>query len=128
MMKAYKSNSHVSINIKIGDAYAHISFTPKTAGGSVFYTDDDEVQKGIEAHPRYGKLFSLDREILPEPEHIPAETKDGSKDENITIKVSDLNAAKDYLCERYGISRTKLRSEKAIVAEAAARGVVFGFE
>ena len=127
-MKVYKSKSQVSINIKIGDGHAHINFSSVTAGGSVFYTDDAEVQKGIETHPKYGKLFKFDREILPEPE--PTEAEEVAKtDEAIhKIKVNDLNEAKDYLCERYGASRTKLRSEKAIMAAAAEKGIVFDFE
>ena len=128
-MKVYKSKSQVSINIKIGDGHAHIHFSSVTAGGSVFYTDDAEVQKGIESHPKFGKLFKFDREILPEPEPTEAKVSEESREETIQkIKVSDLNAAKDYLCERYGASRTKLRSEKAIMTAASEKGIVFDFE
>ena len=92
-MKVYKSKSQVSINIKIGDGHAHINFSSITAGGSVFYTDDAEVQKGIESHPKFGKLFKFDREILPEPELTEAKVSEESREETIQkIKVSDLNS------------------------------------
>lgn len=41
------------------------------------------------------------------------------------VKVSDLAAAKDYLADTFGISRTALRSMKAITEQAAAHGIEF---
>ncbi len=41
------------------------------------------------------------------------------------VTVSDLAAAKDYLADKFGISRTTLRSKKAIVEQAAANGIEF---
>lgn len=41
------------------------------------------------------------------------------------VTVSDLAAAKDYLADKFGISRTTLRSKKAIVEQAAAHGIEF---
>ena len=41
------------------------------------------------------------------------------------VKVSDLAAAKDYLADKFGISRTALRSQKAILEHAAANGIEF---
>ena len=41
------------------------------------------------------------------------------------VKVSDLAAAKDYLADTFGISRTALRSMKAITEQAAVHGIEF---
>lgn len=41
------------------------------------------------------------------------------------MKVSDLSAAKDYLADTFGISRTAMRSMKAITEQAAANGIEF---
>lgn len=41
------------------------------------------------------------------------------------VKVSDLATAKDYLADKFGISRTTLRSHKSILAQAEAHGIVF---
>lgn len=127
MKKKYKSKSQVSINIKIGGGHAHITFTSQMNGGSVYYTEDEEVQKGLEAHPRYGKLFKFAGVIENKAEEgETTKNADVNKaDDVVVVRVTDLNAAKDYLCEHYGTSRTKLRSEKAIEAEAAARGIRF---
>lgn len=49
------------------------------------------------------------------------ETETGLK----KVTVSDLAAAKDYLADKFDISRTVLRSKKAIVEQAAANGIEF---
>ena len=55
------------------------------------------------------------------------EAKDAPEEEASLkkVKVSDLASAKDYLAETFGISRTALRSQKAIVEHAAAHGIEF---
>ena len=45
---------------------------------------------------------------------------------NVTkITITCLDDAKDYLSEKFGISRTKLRSKKAIEEAAAENGIEF---
>ena len=127
-MKVYTSKSQVSINIKTQNGYSHINFSALTAGGSIFYTDDEEIQKGIESHPRYGKLFKFSKELLPKEESAEEMPKSKAEKGVSKIKVTDLNEAKDYLCEQYGVSRTKLRSKQSIEAAAAERGIQFDFE
>ena len=58
----------------------------------------------------------------------PTEGAETETDTDATLKqviVSDLAAAKDYLADKFGISRTTLRSKKAIVEQAAANGIEF---
>ena len=52
----------VSVRLSTGSS-THLSFTPRTGGGSVFYTDNEKVQEGLEKHPKFGKLFKLEEVI-----------------------------------------------------------------
>lgn len=50
----------------------------------------------------------------------------GEEDDTIQrIKVSDINEAKDYLAEKFGVSRTTMRSTRSILATAATHGIEF---
>lgn len=65
-----------------------------------------------------------------EGEEIPVENEedaDGDDDapKLLKVPVTDLDSAKDYLADKFGISRTKLKSEKTILAQAAAHGIEF---
>ncbi len=122
--KRYIAKSQISISVKLSEeAHAHISFSPLTGGTmSALYTSDEALQKALEAHPRYGKLFHVDTSFQPKaapaPEAIaPKKAK--------KVKVSCLDDAKEYLCEKYEVSRTKLNSEKAIKEYAATKNIEF---
>lgn len=130
MLKKYVSRTDVSFHIALsGGGNAHVSFTPMTGGGSVYYTADADVQHGLEAHAKYGKLFRLSpiEEKSPSPT-LPqvggGEAADTGEELN-EVAVSCTDDAKDYLSEKYGVSRTKMRSLKAIQEAAARHGIVF---
>lgn len=182
-MKKYIAKTNVSINVVLPTgANRHITFSALTGGGSVFYTDDPDIQKAMECHYKFGKLFRVDQKFIPEkqrnkpapnpkPEIVPeqptvsaapipvgetptpiveeaedapavdatvavsdsdgqpeeAEDNETEAEDNglKTIVVSDPDAAKAYLAEHFGISRTKIKSVKAIKEAAAANGIVF---
>ena len=176
-MKKYIAKTNVSINVLLPTGQnRHISFSALTGGGSVFYTDDKEIQEAMERHYKYGTLFRLERTFAPEKEknkpapkakikaeekvkestpapmptesvespeteepETPAEpeAKVGEADEESDsdaegedsgvkkIVISDADAAKAYLAEHFSISRTKLKSLKAIKEAAAANGIEF---
>ena len=45
---------------------------------------------------------------------------------NLTkVKVTDVEDARDYLSDKFGISRTKIRSQKAVIEAAKANGIEF---
>lgn len=121
----------MSINIRLdGGKYLHVSFTPQTGGGSIFYTNDAGIQAALERHPRYGRLFREDTAYKPRAEALPSSGKeehaDGEPGEGKRIvKVGDPEEAKAYLAENFGVSRTKLKSLKAIREAAEAHGVEF---
>lgn len=147
MIKTYKANTNVSINIVLASKKnLHISFVPLSDGSSRFTTDCEEIQNAIESHYKYGRLFRLfGAQNAPEKKKsekkttvIPDEagktaagteagtgTKTLQEKQNKVVKISDLAAAKDYLADTFGISRTSLRSKKAIVENAAANGIEF---
>lgn len=66
-------------------------------------------------------------EAIPEEtEEIAEDEETGEEESNLKpIVVSDPDAAKAYLAEHFGLSRTKLKSLKAIKEAGAANGIVF---
>ena len=130
MKKHYKSKTAISINVVLKSKKSmHIAFTAQSDGSSVYTTDNPDVQYALEHHYKYGKLFKLvsteseaDIKAKKEAEEAAANEK---KDEIRKVSVSDLAAAKDFLADTFGISRTSLRSEKAIMEAAKANNIEF---
>lgn len=121
MTKKYISKYDISINAQ----GVHVSFSPLTGGGSVYYTDNEKLQGLLEKHHKFGKLFNLAEEPVVE-QPVAEEPKEEPKSNGMKkIVVSCLDDAKEYLCENFGTSRTKLRSEKSIKENAAAHGIEF---
>lgn len=140
MRKIYKSKSDVSINIKLDSGkFLHVNFVSSTRG-SYLITDEERIQKALESHPRFGKLFVLDnKESGDNPSLVPKEQDEsGKKDlENETkgdspkgekLSFNDPGEAVDYLAEEYGISRTKLKSINSIKKAADSLGIEIEIE
>lgn len=131
MRKIYKAKTNVSINVVLDNKKnLHISFNPLSNGSSTFSTDNEDVMNAIERHYNFGKLFRLDSVVddtKPSEEVVEkAEIKDAAEGTGLKrVKVSDIASAKDYLADTCGISRTALRSVKAIMEQAAANGIEF---
>lgn len=130
MIKHYKSKTSIAINVVLkSKKNMHVAFTAQSDGSSVYTTDNPEVQYALEHHYKYGKLFKLvsteseeDIKARQEAEKAAANEK---KDEIRKVSVSDLAAAKDFLADTFGISRTSLRSEKSIMEAAKAHNIEF---
>lgn len=123
--KRYIAKSHISISVKLSDgANVHISFSPLTGGNkSALYTNDEALQQALEKHPRYGKLFHLDTTFQPV---VAVKTEETPAPKRIKkVKVSCIDDAKEYLCDKYEVSRTKLNNEKAIKEFAAGKNIEF---
>lgn len=59
-LKTYTSKSNVSVRVSLPyGTSALITFTPQIDGGSKFETTDLSIQKALESHSKYGKLFVL---------------------------------------------------------------------
>lgn len=134
MIKTYKASTNVSINVVLSSKKnLHVSFVPLSNGSSTFTTDNEELIRAIESHYNFGKLFRLwsatDKNVKKQEEGPANEESDAEEEQTEdTLKevtVSDLSAAKDYLADKLGISRTALRSKKAIDEQAAANGIKF---
>lgn len=124
MLKKYTANSQVSINAVFDNGkYRHIAFNAMTGGGSVFYTSDEVLQKAIENNPNYNILFS--GEELIEPVEMAVEILESTESKLTPIVVTCVDDAKDYLSEKFGISRTKIRTMKAITDVAKDNGIEF---
>ncbi len=133
MLKKYKAKSMVSVSLTLPTGgRTHISFNPVSGGGSVYYTENALIQSGLECHPKYGRLFTLDYVEQPKfsvgksNERVTSNHESASREAHVSeIKVSCNDDAKDYLVDKFGISRTKLRSRSQIEAEGTAKGVKF---
>lgn len=130
MIKHYKSKTSIAINVVLkSKKNMHVAFTAQSDGSSVYTTDNPDVQYALEHHYKYGKLFKLvsteseaDIKAKKEAEEAAANEK---KDEIRKVSVSDLAAAKDFLADTFGISRTSLRSVKTILEAAEQHNIKF---
>lgn len=53
------------------------------------------------------------------------EEQEAGNGELTQVTVTDFEDARDYLSDKFGISRTKIRSQKAVIEAAKAHGIVF---
>jgi len=133
-----------SAMIPAGSARMNIHFSGGALTGygvtpAEYSTDDLLVQRIIESSDYFktGKIQLLrsvevegkGREVLGKKDKPAAEhdtQPEEAKEEPLTeVAVSDLEEAKEYLVEQYGVARSKLRSRVAIVDSARENGIVF---
>ncbi len=127
MIKHYKANTCISVNVVLKSKKSiHVAFTPLSNGGSEYSTDNEEVQIALERHYKFGRLFRLaSAENTPSGKSSAVAEKKDTEEEILKVKISDIASAKDYLADKYGISRTSLRTEKSILEAAKAHNVEF---
>lgn len=126
----YTAKSHIALNVLVNGKGMHISFTQQTGGGSVYYTNDADIARSLERHPKYGKLFKKEAEpviAVVKPKAEPKKTEEAKPKEK-TMSFACYEDAKDYLVDTFGISRTKLRSKTAIEAAAKANNIILKIE
>lgn len=170
--KIYTSKSEISIKVLLDNGKTvRVAFTPRTMGSSVFMTDDEELQKAIEGHKEFGKLFvcknagevitatasqrrgQMTADVVlvggiaptaglqitgdgqppaePAQSEMPtagvqddAPSEDGEPTTKI-VPVGSIQEAKDYLADKFDITRSSIKSRAAIEAAALSVGVVF---
>lgn len=128
MLKVYIANTDVAFTVSVGNNRKRVSFISKSGNeGSVYFTDNPEVQEGIEKHPWFGDKVML-RESFSDEELAAEEDgknlADNGDGEPLVHHVDSPNEAKDYLADKFGISRSKMRTLSAILAVAKECGVV----
>ncbi len=124
-MATYTSKTSLSLNIVLPSGKSkHISFTPMTAGGSIFYTDSKDDMAGLERHPKYGRLFVKEEE-RPAKKSSAKKEKKAPAAEPTVVTVACEEDAKIFLCEKFGFSRTKLKLREQIIAAGKSKNIIF---
>ena len=129
MFKKYQAGTDLAFSVMVGDERMRIVFEGKTMGCSVYMTRDLKVQKAIESHYWYKDKFFLAESVDEKKEAAEAKKKAAAKakkkmtDEKKTHVVTDVEDAKDYLAETFGVSRSKMKTKEDILAIAKEKGV-----
>lgn len=129
MFNKYQAGTDLAFSVMVGDERMRIVFEGKTMGNSVYMTRDPKVQKAIESHYWFNDKFFLVESIDEKKEATEAKKKAAAKtkkkvaDEKKTHIVTDVEDAKDYLAETYGVSRSKMKTKEEILAIAQEHGV-----
>lgn len=129
MFNKYQAGTDLAFSVMVGDERMRIVFEGKTMGNSVYMTRDQNVQKAIESHYWFNDKFflaeSIDekKEAAEEKKKADAKTKKKVYDEKKTHVVTDVEDAKDYLAETFGVSRSKMKTKEDIFAIAKEKGV-----
>ena len=121
MFNKYQAGTDLAFSVMVGDERMRIVFEGKTMGSSIYMTRDPKVQKAIESHYWFNDKFFLAESIDEKKE--AAEAKKEVTDEKKTHVVTDVEDAKDYLAETYGVSRSKMKTKEDILAIAKEKGV-----
>ena len=133
MRKTYEANTIVGITVQTGKFHRRVSFDQLSNGKSYLVTDSKALQDAIEKHSFFKSgMIRLsakeDERVAKEPVDERPDgqpTPEGDEHELKKITVAGQSDAVDYLTENFGISRTKLRSQKAIAEAGAVHGVEF---
>lgn len=127
-MYKFTSKSHVALSVPLEKGNAHISFIEKTGQGSVFYTDNEKLAKAMRKHPKFGKLFreeEIKEEAKEEVSDAPDITDGGTKQPEVSF--SNNEDAKEYLADRFGVSRSKLRTRQEMEEVAKANNLTINW-
>ena len=132
MFKTYHSSTEIVINVRKGKSRqtAHIRFEPYTLGGSMFVTDDPDLQDAIEHHRDFGTLFTVQVQspslVIVGHDGNPETDSDSQKTANNAnvLDFDSMTEDKDYVADTYGVSRTSMRTKEQIEAAAAQNGLV----
>lgn len=128
MFNKYQAGTDLAFSVMVGDERMRIVFEGKTMGCSVYMTRDPKVQKAIESHYWFNDKFFLAESIDEKKEAADAKKKAAKAkkkvaDEKKTHIVTDVEDAKDYLAETFGVSRSKMKTKEDILAIAKEKGV-----
>lgn len=121
MFNKYQSGTDLAFSVMVGNERMRILFEGKSTGSSVYMTRDPKVQKAIESHYWFNDKFFLVESI--DEKKAAAKAKKKVAEEKKTHVVTDVEDAKDYLAETYGVSRSKMKTKEDILAIAKEKGV-----
>lgn len=106
-MKKYIAKTNVSVNVVLSNGKnRHITFSPLTGGGSVYYTDDADIIEALERHYKCGTLFRIDSRFEEEKPRIRQTCKQKAAEKPVKPEAIDKPVEAE-------------QSEKPVAAEAA---------
>ena len=129
MFNKYQAGTDLAFSVMVGNERMRIVFDGKSGGCSVYMPRVPKVQKAIESHYWFNDKFFLVESIDEKKEAAEAKKKAAAKakkkvaDEKKTHVVTDVEDAKDYLAETYGVSRSKMKTKEDILEIAKEKGV-----
>lgn len=129
MFKKYQAGTDLAFSVMVGNERMRINFEGKTMGSSIYMTRAPKVQKAIESHYWFKDKFFLVESIDEKKEAAETKKKAAAKakkkvaDEKKTHIVTDVEDAKEYLAETFGVSRSKMKTKEDILAIAKEKGV-----
>lgn len=129
MFNKYQAGTDLAFSVMVGNERMRILFEGKSTGSSVYMTRDPKVQKAIESHYWFNDKFFLveavdeKKEAAEAKKRADAKTKKKAAEEKKTHLVTDVEDAKEYLAETYGVSRSKMKTKDDILAIAKEKGV-----
>lgn len=128
MFNTYQAGTDLAFSVMVGNERVRIVFEGKTMGSSVYMTRDPKLQKAIESHYWFNDKFFLAESVDEKKEAAEAKKKAAAKtkkkvDEKKTHIVTDVEDAKEYLAETFGMSRSKMKTKDDILAIAKEKGV-----
>lgn len=125
-----------NISLIVGGRPARISFQQistyegsHTGKGSMFVTDNAELQEAIERSPLFGRRIFLFRTEEPKAEMTLDENGEELQPAKVipVSEVGSFNDAREYLVEKFGYVKANLPNKKAIINAAKAQNVEFEF-
>ena len=110
----------------MGIGYKHVAFIPHTLGGSSLTTDDPLLQSAIEQHRLFGSFITVEvvRENKAKASQSPTGSGDAKADAPEEVTVNTFSDAKDYVANRWGVSRTQFHNSEEVIRFAAEHGVI----
>lgn len=127
MIKTYKSKNTVP-HFSVGRT--RVAFHATSMGHSYFTTEDEELQRGIERHPWFGKKFTVDS-VEGTAENTSGSNVDKAETTTVELKemhFSTLADAKNYLAAEFGAMRSNIKTFDNAVSIGKANGVKIVFD
>jgi hypothetical protein len=117
-----------SLRLKGREDSVRVDFTPLTAGGSTYSTDEQRVIEALEKSPMFGKFYKRAPECVNEdvkPTKKSARKSAAAPKKTEVTEVNGWQDAVEYLVNHHGCDASKLTSPATITAEAEKVGVIF---
>lgn len=128
MVKTYKANCSYSITVKTASgSRCHVLFIPDSYGGSYYTTPVKEIQDALESSSRFNDMYYLQetREDANDKKQATEEVKAEEPAVLEEVNVTDIEEAREYLHERFGVAKRNMRSTASVKAIAEKNGILF---